>query len=160
MDSFSASLCFFSLPARFSGKAAEVKEGVNKSDPNSKILPFCKADWVWITKLRIYLICELTWKEKSFKPCTHLCALFSKISENFVLKKIKNYWQVFVPVSAVTAEWPSSPVQMQLISYIYNYCSCVCTVTIGEHHLLHTCCLPIFKCLQTPVPPASPSVTY
>jgi len=54
------------------------------------------------------------------------------MSENFVLEKVKNYWQVFVPASAVTAESPSSRVQMQLISYIYNYCSCARAVTIGE----------------------------
>lgn len=84
------------MPARFSGNSAEVKYRVKKSNPNLKILPFCKADWVWITKLRIYLIRELTWKEKSFKLPTHLCTLFSKISEDFVLKKIKKITDRFL----------------------------------------------------------------
>lgn len=69
---------FFSLPVSSSDNPAEVKDRVNKSDPSLKILPFCKADWVWITKLRISLICELAWKEKRFKLFTRLHTLFSK----------------------------------------------------------------------------------
>lgn len=46
---------FFSLPARFSDKPVGVKDEVNKNDPNLKTVPFCKADWVWVTKLRIHL---------------------------------------------------------------------------------------------------------
>lgn len=113
-------MLFFPLPARFSDNPAEVKDRVNKSDPNLKMLPFHKADCVWITKLRIYLICELSCEEKRFKLSAHPHALFSKISEDFVPKKIKNFWQVLVPASAVTAEPPLSQVQMQLIGYIYN----------------------------------------
>lgn len=96
---------------------------------------------------KVYLICELTWRGRRFKLSPHLCELFSKASEDFVLEKITNSWQVFVP--AATAEPTPSHVQMQLIISIYNPCSCVCTVTIGEQQLLPTCCLPIFVSADT-----------
>lgn len=62
---------FFSpLPARFCDHPAEVKARVNKSDPSLKILPFCKADWVWITKLRISLIVSWHGKKRDLN-CSH-----------------------------------------------------------------------------------------
>lgn len=63
--------------------------------------------------------------------------LLQNITEFCSWKDKKNHWQVSVPASAVSAQLPSSYGQMQLISYIYNYSSCVCTDTIGEKQLLH-----------------------
>lgn len=84
---------------------------------------------------------------------------FSKIPEDIVLKTIKNYGHVFVPAPAVSAEPPSSRVQMPLMSSADNYCSCMCTGTMGEHQLLHVGGLPPSQRLQTPVPPVLPFVT-
>lgn len=61
---------FFPLPDRFCDHPAEVKARVNKSDPSLKILPFCKADWVWITKLRISLIVSWHGKKRDLN-CSH-----------------------------------------------------------------------------------------
>lgn len=78
-------------------------------------------------KIKNQPYCELAWKEKSSELFTRLPTLCSKTLQNSVPGKIKNHWQVSVPASAVSAQLPSSYRQVQLISYIYNYSSCVQT---------------------------------